>query len=317
MWHVLILISEVLFAVYQFVFEDKLLIEKSIRILDVSIFVGAAGFATFHHRHFQQVVNFLNEILLFEKRRVRTDKNFDAEFWRKHVAYRKFVIVGLELYRLFLFLISITIATSLALYPYSPWKKLPARTLQQLINSIPILAGNPIYTDAIVRVISFTYTYVVMRLFLNHILLVITLALTAAQSSMFWMLVALKRLIIQYSRFGREEKVGTVIKMFREIQLLRKVYNDIHKLHLVLATIIIFGMAGSCSLFVVVSRWEMLDFQGMVIYGGDGLVTCVAVILHLFHIAVKIYAESQNVLGYNATCCILQFGVIRQDKDMW
>lgn len=211
--------------------------------------------------------------------------------------YRKFVIYGLELYRLFFFLIEITIATSLGLFPYSSWRKLPARNLEQLINPIATWAGNSGYTDVLSRVISFMFSYVVMRLFLNHMLLAITLAFSAAQGSMFWMLLALKKVILQDTSFGTEsEKDEVVIKMFREIQLLCRIYNDIHRLHLIPATIIIFGMAGTCSLFVVVSRWEMLDFQGMIIYG-DGLVTCVTVILLLFHITVKIYVQSQNVLG--------------------
>lgn len=63
--------------------------------------------------------NFFNQPVIFEKRWLHNHTE-DFKYWR-NVDCRRFIILGLRMFRITLPLTSITIASSVAILSYSPW----------------------------------------------------------------------------------------------------------------------------------------------------------------------------------------------------
>lgn len=297
--HIVIQLFGSLVLLYQVLFEDSSLSEISIHIHFAIFLLGCAILVGLQFRYAEKFANFINQILKLEMRRVVTSSKAEKEYWRRNVEYRKFVVFGLLLFRTVLPLVSFAIAASLAFNPYHPWRLIPQQILVQF-DKITSCRWSFAYVviEIIRRLLSFTYSFIVLRLLLNHCLIFLTLELTLAQTSLFWMLLAWKRSILSnFSIMGGVEVLDGITGWFRETQIFCNFYNCTYQRQVIPAIIILAVVGFTSSLFALVSAWDTLGFQTVVIFG-DSVIGTGAVILLVFHLAIIINAESKNLCGF-------------------
>lgn len=299
-WHVVIQATSVIFLLYQALLEDNFRMEICVHLfIGISILVSTV-FSYIPHLESNEISNFMNELLAFEKRWLAKVNTRGNNYWR-NVDYRRFVIIVLGLFRITLPLASITIAISLAILPYSPWRFL----LIAILNSFSVLSGgNNIIEEIIRRAASLIFTYLSLHLCVNHYLTIASTTFFSAQSSIFWMVLAFKKLFATNNSLGWVEScrnVYTTVTMFREIQVLCVVFNQKHKILVMPTLIIVADMTTSVSIFVLVSSWGNMNLPTAIIFG-NMLLMGLGVVLLLFLLAVKVFTESKKLLRLHIWC---------------
>lgn len=279
-WHMVIQATIVISLLYQVALEDNLKMEICVHLfIGLGAFVGTI-FSYIQHVESKEIAKFLNELLTFEKRWLHNVSTEVHKYWR-NVEYRRFVLLSLRLFRITLPLVSMTIASSVAILPYSPWRILPAAVL----NGVSRLAdGESLISEVNRRAASFIFTYLSVHLCVNHYITVASITFFSAQCSIFWMILAFKKLLAANSLFEFDpatENVDTIVRMFREIQIFSGLFNDTHKLIIFPAIIIVSIVNMTVSTFVLVSAWGSLDLQAVLIFGNlvfTGSRSCLAAI---------------------------------------
>lgn len=284
LWPVGILISCVAATIYQSIFEDKNNGEIFTHLLEAVALSLAAAFAYFQYTTSKNFTSFLNEGFRFEERCLAQDPNFDRNYWRT-VKYRTLILTGFHLFRLALPIHSLCVATSVSVFPMSPWRLVPTGILKQFLKiEVTIFAG------IMQRAISFVYTFLVIYLAIIRYFLLTAVTIFYAQGSMIFMVLASKKV----GAFTITQKLKTLVSMQREIQLLCQIYNDIHKRNVIPLVIILGVISNSFSLYILVSNWTCINLQISVIFG-NCVIVAFGIILLAFHLAVKLYIESKNL----------------------
>lgn len=288
-WHVVIFFSAVFSTLYQSIYEDKHAVEVSVHLLQTFSFTFGAILVHIQYHQSEIFVDLLNELLEFEKRHLSYISPNERKAWRQ-VKYRKLIVLGIHFFRVTFTLPSIAFPISVAFFPFAPWRHVPAGILRSI--SIINISGS-LFTQILVKVtqgcISFAYSYAVVYLCTNRYLLLIILSIFASQASLIYMVHAFK------IRVTKRNQIQNSVRMYREIQLLCSLFNELHKLHVIPASILIAMVGTSVSLFMLVSRRVDKDFQITFLFG-NCLVLGIAVILLGFHFAVKLYSDNRNLL---------------------
>lgn len=111
-------------------------------------------------------------------------------------------------------------------------------------------------------------------------------------------------MLLAFKRFATEkshsfpEKIKVIVIMYREIQILCDVYNEIHKRVVVPFLIISFVMGISISRFMLISKSVERSIQNMLVFGPAVFISLVATLL-AFQLAVRLYVESSTLLAKN------------------
>lgn len=296
-WHVLILSSGITSTLYQSIYEDKLPVEVLTHAMLAMAFMVFATLAYIQHFQAKDFANFLNELMRFEKRRLAVNSEAEQKFWR-NIEYRDLIVLGINGNRTSFTVLILAFATSVAVFPFCPWRLIPATILKQL----DLIFGNGvrggfILADVTRRLVGCVYSYVVMSLSCNRVLIVLSMCFFASQSSLVYMLVALKRhLKANAEHFaGHSRKVDFIVGIYREIQLLCGLHNHLHKMTLMPVTIINTISVFSVSFFILMSRKITTDFLTTLIFGNCVLLA-IGIMLLIFHLCVKLYLESQDIL---------------------
>lgn len=295
-WHVFILSLAIICIVYQVIFEDTLAVNLWIHVFFAIGSTDAAMLAYMQRMESTRIVSFLNELLNFE---TRWFSIIDAGNIWKRVSYRNFVVFGLRTLRVCVPLTNFATATSLAVFPYSPWRLIP-RVILNEFSMFP--SGISFVSEICRRTVSFIFTYECMHFISNHELNMAATSFFSAQCSIFRMVLAFRRLLTatldDYPNLGETRKLNKVVGMFREIQLFCLHFNDIHKLLVMPPFILLAVVATSVSIFVLVTAWESLDVQAAFIFS-NMVVIGVTNILLLFPLAIKLFVESQHTLQWH------------------
>lgn len=131
-------------------------------------------------------------------------------------------------------------------------------------------------------ILSFWYTYISAKKLANLSLLHVTVSFLASFFSLRCSLILLK------CRSGN-------VQLFREIQLLCRLYNSVHQHHIIPGTVIIGVMIYTVCLYTLVISWSHLDLKTLLIFS-NSLAIGTAIILACFHLACRINTESKQFL---------------------
>lgn len=299
-WHLTIQATAVISLFYQATLEDNLKIEICVHLyigLGLSV---TTLFSYFQHLRCQEISNLLNELLTFEKRWLHSN-NTDKNKFLRNAEYRRFVLLGLGMYRAALPLACVMIASSVAIRPYSPWRFLPVGILNGFSK---VGIGKGLISEIVRRTVSFLFTYLTLHICVNHHLTMAATTFLSAQSSLFWTILAFKRFLVSNINHKLDvpaRNMVRIIALFREIQIIFGLFNNVHKCLVMPPFILLGSMTASVSIFVLVTALGSLDIQTTLIFG-NLLLIGLAFILLVFHIAVKIFAESNYVLRSQIWC---------------
>lgn len=140
------------------------------------------------------------------------------------------------------------------------------------------------------RLASFLWVYITSYVNQNLYMIVIILSFLVAPSSMLLMLIAWKKLLKL-----KGTKMDKIVSMYRETQLLVWYYNDLHKLGIIPAIIVLLVAGLPVATSCIVSTWKKVDTPTAAVLGVM-IVISVEIILLAFHLPLKIYATTKHLL---------------------
>lgn len=296
--HVIILASAAFGMLYQGLFEDKAILELFLHFYGFMCFSWSAVIAYIQHLQGPAFSSFLNQLLSFEKRRLDCSSLDERTYW-KNLKYRKLIVATLHLLRISFQWINISYTISIAFMPESPWRVVPTVVYSGLqyciINTCDPTGG--ILVDLSWRAMNCICLYVTLYVCCSHILDLVTLSFLTSQSSLCFMIVALKRFLSTDTRweFTCESKLNTTVGMLREIQLLFLQYNRMHKRRVIPAVIILLVIDASVSLFVMVTSLGTLEVESMLIFGNEVAISLIIILL-VTQGAAKSHTESTTLM---------------------
>lgn len=288
--HLTLLLSGASGAAYQAIYEDELTIGVCIRLLHISSTIVAAAIMCFQHFFAEQIVNFLNESLRFEERWLSSNPA-GKEFWTT-IEYKKFSHFALHFFRKCYSFPTVNVAISAVLFPFSLWREVPRDALM-LILKLNIWGANGLYLfEGLMRAAGALFTYCVMYLVLNNFLILLATSFILANCSLILMVIAVKQVFDKQPPSPKSICKNT--EMFREVQLLCCFYNDIHKKRIMPTYVLHWVLCSSVTLFTVVSKF-VRDPLAMLIFG-NGLAMSIGTIMLVYHLPVKLFIESSNLM---------------------
>lgn len=298
-WHVLILATYTASALYQIFVEDTKVVEVSMHAFRVVLGTTFCTIAYIHHLKGVTIVSLLNEQLKFERHWLGSTSEIERAYW-KSVHYRRLITFGFRLHRIILPLCYTSQATKVALVPYFSLKHVPGVVLDGFSKLSGCGVPCNIMEDTFRRIFSFVFTYAGAYLICNQYFLLITLSFFSAQGSLYFMVIALKRFVnnSNHCRLYKTEnrRIATTVGMFRETQIICRLYNDIHSM-VVIAPVIVSGLMGiSVPLCMLVKNWGVLDVQ-MALISCIVILICVGFVMLISHFAVEFYLETKDLLA--------------------
>lgn len=290
--HILIQSSAFFSVLYQSMFEDTHLMGVVTHAFLAFAMTREMYCVYYNHLISRRFSSFLNELLRFETRWENKSSQDELLYWT-NIEGKNLVKLGIRFNKTTIPTFSLFWAVSTAIWPLCPWRIIPAFVLNELSNMEDIIGH--LSVDLLKRTLSFVFTYLGIYHNIGQFMIQTVLSSFGAQSSLFFMVLAWKRLISKSHHSQFPNSMDSVVRMFRETQLLCSSFNDIHKLH-VNPQIILIGVTGlAMSLFMLVSSGESMNVQSALIFGDLMLITA-AVIFLTFYFAVKVYEESKTVL---------------------
>lgn len=193
--HVAVLVSAMVSLTYQVFHEDKTFLGICIHAMFLAASAIMAMIAYCHHLDARAFVQFLNQLLTFEEKYLNEKLSYmEQEYW-KHVQYKKAIKVAIAFFRLSFQFASLSFPISLLIFPYAPWKFVPAAILYTLTRLNVTGSGAEMFFVIILqRLISFVYPLIVCIVMLSvQGMLLATISLLASQSSLFFLIILLKR----------------------------------------------------------------------------------------------------------------------------
>lgn len=309
--HLAFLISAVISTLYQSTFEDQHVLGFSIHLYEASCLAVSASLAYFHRRKRGKITAFYNQVLHFESRITSlTPKRQD---WRQF-KYTKMILFGIKSVRTTFPILSFGLACSVAVYPSAPWKLIPVSISEKFSNSDFCQFGSNILGQLIMRAITFWHTYIVISVNLNHYFVLATLAFFSAQGSLYYMILAFRGILETGAHsYKYQNRLDSIVRIYREIQLLCWDYNSIHKLAVIPPLLILGVMGISVSLFVIAYLSKSGDIMGILIFC-NVLANSIWVILLWFHLALSLHNESRRLLKSGVHTQVNQDNLILQSK---
>lgn len=270
--HVLILLSVSIFGVFQLRFESPTFLDISLNVFKVATFPTYALFAYVHHVHCEAFANFLNQLISFEARFVGTAPE---NLWRS-VKYTKTISTSIKVFIVAYQLLGLSLGLSDAFWPATTWKLVPL-AVSKSYQSIPMIR----------MLLNFLYTYISTKKMANLAMLHVTINFLASFFSLHCFIIFMKQ------RFKN-------VQMYREVQLLCRLYNAVHQHHIIPGTLIIGIMLFTVCIYTLVSSWSQLDLKLLLIFS-NALAIGTGVILFSFHLAARVNSESEQFLRSGLT----------------
>lgn len=110
------------------------------------------------------------------------------------------------------------------------------------------------------------------------------------------MVLAMNRCLSNYTFSNtQDDKVGAMVQMYREVQLLCSTYNDIHKAQTIPAQITLTTVSVVVAVYVLFA--ESLSHDRLTdVFFGCVLLCSIKTVVVGFHVAFKLYIESSDFL---------------------
>lgn len=300
LYHVFIFATVTASISYQVIFEDQSLEEYAIHLLQVGSYIQITLNVYLHHT--EGYINFLNQLLQFEIRKEAfADLELERKYWRTNQCC-KLIAFSIQTFTFLFTSFQFVFPASLAILPYSFWRFLPAVILNQFAKLNFGGTSGIALAEITKRVYSFVHSYVIMVFTINRFLIMIIVSIIMAQGSLVLMLLAFRRHSIKRNRFIRNiEKLNATVKMYREIQLICKIYNEMHQMKVIPTIMVTTSTATTVSLFTLMSKSVEKKVQTLIVFCNLLLVVICAVVF-AFQFAVKFYMEGKRLLGrYSGT----------------
>ncbi len=166
---------------------------------------------------------------------------------------------------------------------------MPNSILNNVCNEF---TGWNIISKMFTRICLFTYSYITMKLMVNlaaYIILISTLIPT------FCIYACLKSVHRQLKQAKFPKDILQSLQLYREVQLLCRMYNSIHKNILLPGEIFSAICCFSIPAFVLITRWAQLDLTAMLIFTNATNVA-ICLMLGCFHFAAQLNDKSQLVI---------------------
>lgn len=288
-WHATVLVIMIKFALYQAIFEDDSYVQYVIHIALVVVLNSSMIFAYAYNFHMESFLKYFNELLFFEARYVDFNCRQEHKFWKQN-PNKRWPLLSIQIQRKFLPMVGLYIVATLTAFPYIFWHLLPLGILSQFAKLNFGGTSGYILEEVTRRLASFAWAYICCYVNLNLYMIVIILSFLMAPSSMLFMLIAWRKRLKSTGR-----NIPGNVRMFREIQLIAWFYNDLHKLGIIPAILVLVLSDLPVSISSIVTRWKYMDPQAAILFGA-GVVMSAEVILLAFHIPLKIYATSKQLL---------------------
>lgn len=289
----LIIVTAMVFSVYQVLYEDTF-VDMSMHLLGIAL--GVLVIAFMYNQHSEVHTNFLNKLLMFERRcQPLFDFSVEQRYWRSNDSRNRLVFL-IKLFRTLLPIEIILFPLSVAILPYSPWRMVPAAVLDSF--SIFNFGGTAgiLLTEVMKRIVSFGQFYLVFYLGFCRCIIVVTIFILAEQGAIMFLLLSFRRIIAKdSSTVCKTERWKQAVLMYRGIQLICDGYNDIQKGFSIPVLILTSVVANTIALFILLYNFPGKTLQTVALFASVLLVWC-CVVLFAFKLAVSLYEQSTNLL---------------------
>lgn len=231
----------------------------------------------------QTYLNFLNQLLQFEKRHgAFLYLQLEQRYWTNKGCC-KFGIFLIRIFSTTMRILQVVVPTSFVIHPYCSWKILPSSFLDAFTFFNFDGQAGIIVTEIARRIFSFAQACFIIYLVANRYLLVLAVSLFMAQGALILMVLTFKRFLIKHCCNKADiRRTRVTVLMYREIQLLCGIYNEIHKMILTPSLILSFVVGITVSLFMLMSGSVEQNMQNLLLFGTAGLQSICAV-LSLIH----------------------------------
>lgn len=221
-----------------------------------------------------------------------------AEFGQDDLKERrccKFVKIVVQCNRILPTAFELFDALTLAIFPYSSCKYIPATVPKgfSLIFLNPTI-GN-LLAEKTRGVLSFIFKYIVAYFVVNWYVIMSIASILVEQVGMLLILVANKRHFTNLSCFAKTYKnLNRALVIYRELQMLCNVYNDLHKILLTPAPILACGTGTSAGYSMLTSKFFEKKISTAILFGNLH-VMCITGIIPGFQSAPKFLVESKTL----------------------
>lgn len=280
--HVGILISANILFLYQIVLEDSTILEMSTHLVEIIIFSAAIIYSYVQYHKSTPFAEYLNQMIQFEDRWLGRTNPAESAYWM-NAGYRKVIICGLYMFQASLQMNTFIQCVTTIFFPKCPWRIAPlcVFTYVKTDRSIVLVTW---------RALCVSYAYIAWLIWDNHVVVLATMSFLTAQASLYYTTLAVRRIM-----YKNALSIDGIVSIYREAQLLGWLYNDIHK-HLLIPVFLLMTVAGvSVCLFQLVSQWDNLNLETMLVFG-NGVIVGINIVLITFRLAVKLYKESEHSL---------------------
>lgn len=229
------------------------------------------------HLNCSPFVQLLNQIISFEKRhKIRFDAKENEVSRKVRMILR---ILQIQLHACAVFCI---VACTIA--PTGLWGHLPKALFQVEWGGEDWIA-----LPVVQKLGSFCYTYFIVTTIINHMVLDSCLVIIATTYCLLSTLIAFER------SFHQMKNRSKGITMYREIQLLCAIYNELNKGGIIQAFILIPVVTLSVALTTSLGHFDQIDTVSFCAFM-DAAGISLLWICTCFHFAMKIFARSEDIL---------------------
>ncbi|ODM89341.1 hypothetical protein Ocin01_17341 [Orchesella cincta] len=244
-----------------------------------------------HQKYSHEVANLVNQLISFDIRHIqKTMADKDEKMYWKNNLECKFVLITSKLFRISYISLSVLFTLSIFLKPKVPWNITPPFLLHSLRKvSVPL--------EICREIIIIWGNYVCWRTLLNFDMLASALNILIGNYAMKYLLIAYQRNLeyITKSYSLTTKDVINTVKVYREIQLISKLFNETHKKSFILIFIAGTSMCVVVSSYCLIRQFSNMDLAALVSFS-ISLIIPTIVILICFRFSACVFAECSTTL---------------------
>lgn len=278
-YHLVILLATVIFCAIRIKYDSETFFKYTINMFMFTAYFLLACTVVFHKIYATEFANFLNQLLLFEKRHCQTLA--ETIFWHGNHTCRLICLISRFFYCCHV-TDSVTMALTSAILPGVAWNVTPSLVFDSLLGKYV----------AISRTFILLYDYIAWRTFSNFCSINIILNLLMSPYLLHCCLVTFIQKLNYLGRNPSKIGIRNRIQLYRELQILTQLYNNTHKI-LEVSVHILLGIFCfiACSQGLL-SHFRELDISARFLLS-SAVLWATIIILFCFHFPVKIKLTSR------------------------